>query len=208
MIFCTIVLGIGSIAKAATVGKVGGLALVYFMIMSTFALAIGLVVGNIIHPGEGLQPAGLDLRGAEPAEAADDSTGVPARHHPDDAVLRLHRRERAADAVRRAAGRASPCRRWARRASRSCTAVGHLQALVFRILVMIMWLAPVGAFGAIAAVVGATGVAAIFSLGMLMIAFYITCALFIVVILGALLKAGRRHQHLPPHEVPGAASTC
>ena len=55
IIFCTIVLGIGSIAKAATVGKVGGLALGYFVVMSTFALAIGLVVGNLIHPGEGLK---------------------------------------------------------------------------------------------------------------------------------------------------------
>src|SRR6478752_9137051 len=57
IIFCTIVVGVGSIAKAATVGKIGGLALGYFMIMSTFALAIGLVVGNIIHPGSGLHIA-------------------------------------------------------------------------------------------------------------------------------------------------------
>src|SRR4051812_6506432 len=55
VIFCTIVLGIGSIRKAAQVGKVGGLALGYFLVMSTVALAIGLVVGNILHPGEGLQ---------------------------------------------------------------------------------------------------------------------------------------------------------
>ena len=54
VIFCTIVLGIGSIAKAATVGRVGLLALVYFIGMSTFALAIGLVVGNLINPGSGL----------------------------------------------------------------------------------------------------------------------------------------------------------
>ncbi len=59
---------------------------------------------------------------------------------------------------------------------------------MFRILVMIMWLAPIGAFGAIAAVVGETGVQAIVSMFTLMIAFYITCALFIVVILGGLLK--------------------
>lgn len=52
VIFYTIVLGIGSIAKAATVGKAGGLALVYFLVMSTFALAIGLIVGNLIQPGE------------------------------------------------------------------------------------------------------------------------------------------------------------
>jgi aerobic C4-dicarboxylate transport protein len=59
---------------------------------------------------------------------------------------------------------------------------------VFRILIMIMWLAPIGAFGAIAAVVGETGVDAIVSMFTLMIAFYITCILFIVVILGGLLK--------------------
>ncbi len=57
VIFCTIVLGIGSLRKAATVGKVGGLALVYFVTMSTFALAIGLVVGNLLHPG--VQPRGV-----------------------------------------------------------------------------------------------------------------------------------------------------
>src|SRR6188768_4210731 len=54
VIFCTIVLGVGSIRRAAQVGKVGGLALGYFLIMSTVALAIGLVVGNILKPGAGL----------------------------------------------------------------------------------------------------------------------------------------------------------
>src|SRR3712207_9238880 len=55
VIFCTIVLGIGSLRSAAQVGKVGSLALVYFLTMSAFALAVGLVVGNVLHPGEGLQ---------------------------------------------------------------------------------------------------------------------------------------------------------
>ena len=59
IIFCTIVLGIGSVRKAAQVGKVGGLALAYFVTMSTVALGIGLVVGNIVKPG-----AGLDLTDA------------------------------------------------------------------------------------------------------------------------------------------------
>ena len=54
VIFCTLVLGIGAIRQAARVGRVGGLALGYFLIMSTVALAIGLVVGNILHPGSGL----------------------------------------------------------------------------------------------------------------------------------------------------------
>jgi aerobic C4-dicarboxylate transport protein len=55
VIFCTIVLGIGSVRAAATVGKAGGIALAYFLSMSTFALGIGLVVGNLIHPGDGLK---------------------------------------------------------------------------------------------------------------------------------------------------------
>ncbi|HET6290384.1 MAG TPA: cation:dicarboxylase symporter family transporter, partial [Amycolatopsis sp.] len=54
IIFCTIALGVGSVAKAAKVGRVGGLALGYFLIMSTVALVIGLVVGNILQPGSGL----------------------------------------------------------------------------------------------------------------------------------------------------------
>jgi len=67
-------------------------------------------------------------------------------------------------------------------------AVKSLQAVVFRILSMILWLAPLGAFGAIAAVVGGTGPGALVSLATLMIGFYITCAIFIVVVLGLLLK--------------------
>jgi aerobic C4-dicarboxylate transport protein len=70
--------------------------------------------------------------------------------------------------------------------------IQHLQVLVFRILGMILWLAPIGAFGAIAAVIGKTGIGAIFSLGLLMVAFYITCFLFVVVLLGALLYAVTR----------------
>lgn len=71
-------------------------------------------------------------------------------------------------------------------------AVKQLQILVFRILGMILWLAPIGAFGAIAAVVGKTGFAAIVSLGVLMIAFYITCAVFIFAILATMLWAVAR----------------
>ncbi len=66
--------------------------------------------------------------------------------------------------------------------------IGHLQRLVFRVLSMIMWVAPIGAFGAIAAVVGETGVDALTSLAVLMFGFYVTCALFVFVVLGTLLK--------------------
>ena len=67
-------------------------------------------------------------------------------------------------------------------------AVTYIQAVVFRLLMMVMWLAPIGALGAIAAVVGATGMKAIVSMIGLMLAFYVTCILFIVVVLGLILK--------------------
>jgi aerobic C4-dicarboxylate transport protein len=65
--------------------------------------------------------------------------------------------------------------------------VGHIQKLVFRVLSMIMWAAPVGAFGAMAAVVGETGVDALKALGTIMLGFYVTCVLFIGLVLGAML---------------------
>ncbi len=78
IIFCTIVLGIGSVRQAAKVGKVGGLALGYFLVMSTAALAVGLVVGNLIHPGAGLHlskaaaSAGAKAAGGQAATGAVD----------------------------------------------------------------------------------------------------------------------------------------
>ena len=65
---------------------------------------------------------------------------------------------------------------------------GHLQKLVFKILGWILWLVPIGAFGAMAAVVGTTGISAVVQLGMLMLAFYITCVLFIFGVLGLILR--------------------
>jgi aerobic C4-dicarboxylate transport protein len=186
VIFCTIVLGVGSIAKAATVGKVGGLALGYFILMSTFALAIGLVVGNIIQPG-----AGLDIGATEFEAGGEEETGgtvefllsiIPTTLFSaltfGSILQTLFVALLVGFALQKMGPSGVPILR----------GIGYLQTLVFRILVMIMWLAPIGAFGAIAAVVGETGLDAIISLGTLMIAFYITCALFIVVILGGLLK--------------------
>jgi aerobic C4-dicarboxylate transport protein len=189
IIFCTIVVGVGSIAKAATVGKIGGLALLYFMIMSTFALAIGLVVGNIIHPGEGLNMANAtyDASAAEAKTTEEFLLGIiPMTFFSaftGESVLQvLFIALLVGFALQGMGEKGAPI----------MSAVKYLQALVFRILGMILWLAPIGAFGAIAAVVGATGVSAIWSLGVLMVAFYITCILFIVGILGTLLYAVAR----------------
>ncbi|MGX5681165.1 cation:dicarboxylate symporter family transporter [Schumannella luteola] len=188
VIFCTIVIGVGSIAKAATVGKVGGLALAYFMIMSTFALAIGLVVGNIIHPGEGLNIASAtyEVEG-EPTTTTQFILGIiPTTFFSSltsGSILQVL-------FVALLVGFA--LQRLGEKGAGALAAVKSLQALVFRVLAMILWAAPIGAFGAIAAVVGKTGPGALVSLATLMVAFYITCALFIVVVLGGLLWAVTR----------------
>ncbi|WP_033104611.1 cation:dicarboxylate symporter family transporter [Microbacterium profundi] len=189
IIFCTIVVGVGSIAKAATVGKIGGLALLYFMLMSTFALAIGLVVGNIIHPGTGLNMAGAsyDATTTEAKSTQDFILGIiPTTFFSaftGESVLQvLFIALLVGFTVQGLGEKGAPI----------MAAVKHLQVLVFRILGMILWLAPIGAFGAIAAVVGKTGIAAIWGLGLLMVAFYITCIVFIIGVLGTLLYAVTR----------------
>jgi len=177
VIFCTIVLGIGSVAKAATVGKVGGLALLYFVTMSTFALAIGLLVGNLIHPGEGLQ-----LKPYEAASGSDSNATVDFLMSliPGDLpVLPTLVVALLVGFALQGMGKAG---------EPVLVGIQHIQKVVFRIMMMIMWIAPLGAFGAIAAVVGATGWAAIGSMAILMGAFYLTCALFIVIVLGTILR--------------------
>jgi aerobic C4-dicarboxylate transport protein len=183
IIFCTIVLGIGSIAKAATVGKVGGLALVYFLVMSTVALAIGLVVGNLIHPGAGLNLTGTEYKVTESADTQTFLLGIiPSTLFSSltsgNILQTLLVALVAGFALQKMGPAGLPILR----------GIAHIQALVFRILIMIMWVAPIGAFGAIAAVVGQTGFQAVVSLFTLMASFYLTCAIFIVVILGGLLK--------------------
>ncbi|MFH8570913.1 cation:dicarboxylate symporter family transporter [Streptomyces sp. NPDC017993] len=189
IIFCTIVLGVGSVRKAAKVGAVGGLALGYFMVMSTVALAIGLVVGNLLDPGSGLHLTDT-VRDAGHAQTEGGGESLPEfllGMIPTTLVSAFTQGEVLQTLVvallvgfgLQALGSAGePVLR----------GVGHIQKLVFRVLSMIMWAAPVGAFGAIAAVVGETGLDALKSLAIIMIGFYTTCLLFVIVVLGALLR--------------------
>jgi aerobic C4-dicarboxylate transport protein len=191
VIFCTIVLGIGAIRQAAKVGKIGGLALGYFMIMTTVALAIGLLVGNIVHPGSGLELSDeLRDQGSALASTAEESGGtvdfllglVPTTllsALTEGSVLQALLVALLIGFAIQSLGKAGePLLR----------GVGYLQKLVFRVLSMIMWLAPIGAFGAIAAVVGETGMDALKSLAVIMLAFYVTCAIFVFVFLGTILR--------------------
>lgn len=191
VIFCTIVLGIGSVRAAATVGKAGSIALAYFITMSTFALAIGLVVGNLLKPGDG-----LDIHAGQDAVQEALSKNEEAPHGfmgfiqsiiPDTffsaftsgSVLQTLLIALLVGFALQSMGDAG---------QPILNFVGHLQKLVFKILGWILWLAPIGAFGAIAAVVGTTGINAVVQLGVLMLGFYATCIIFIFAILGTILK--------------------
>ncbi|AKU16936.1 cation:dicarboxylate symporter family transporter [Luteipulveratus mongoliensis] len=188
IIFCTIVLGIGSVRSAAQVGKIGGLTLGYFLVMSFVALAIGLGVGNLLHPGDGLNiTADVAKAGAKQVKEQESLPDFLLGIIPDTMVSAFTSGEVLQTLVvallvgfaLQAMGRpAEPVLR----------AIGSIQKVVFRILKMIMWAAPVGAFGAMAAVVGETGVDALKSLAVIMFGFYATCAVFIFVILATVLR--------------------
>jgi aerobic C4-dicarboxylate transport protein len=190
IIFVTIVLGIGSVRKAASVGRVGGLALGYFMVMSTFALGIGLVVGNLVKPGAGLNlTAAVAKAGqAQAGTGAETTTQFLLGLIPKTLISALTEGQvlqtlvvalLVGFAVQSMGSRGVPVLR----------GISSMQKVVFKVLAMIMWVAPVGAFGAIAAVVGATGVDALLSLGKVMVGFYVTCVLFVVLVLGTILRA-------------------
>ncbi|MFC8346836.1 cation:dicarboxylate symporter family transporter [Streptomyces sp. GKU 895] len=189
IIFCTIVLGIGSVRKAAKVGAVGGIALGYFMVMSLVALGIGLIVGNILDPGTGLAvtDAVKDVGHAQVDAEAKDTTEFLLGIIPTTFVSAFTEGEvlqtllialLAGFALQAMGSTGQPILR----------GVEHIQRLVFRILAMVMWAAPIGAFGAMAAVVGSAGVDALKDLALLMVGFYITCFLFVFIVLGALLR--------------------
>ncbi|MFF1274562.1 cation:dicarboxylate symporter family transporter [Streptomyces marokkonensis] len=189
IIFCTIVLGIGSVRKAAKVGAVGGIAMGYFLVMSLVALGIGLVVGNILDPGTGLavtdavKETGQAQVDAEAKSTTDFLLGIIpttiVSAFTQGEVLQTLLVALLCGFALQAMGKAGrPVLR----------GIEHIQRLVFRVLAMIMWAAPIGAFGAMAAVTGASGVDALKSLAVLMLGFYITCVLFIFVVLGAMVR--------------------
>ncbi|WP_406830180.1 cation:dicarboxylase symporter family transporter [Pedococcus sp. KACC 23699] len=189
IIFCTIVLGIGSVRRAAQVGKVGGLALGYFLAMSTVALAIGLVVGNIVQPGSGLNlTKELAATGQKQAAGGSESTTEFVLGLIPDTLVSSLTSGSVLQTLLVAMLVGFALQKMGRAGEPILIGIKHLERLVFRLMSMIMYVAPIGAFGAMAAVVGATGVQALKSLGLLMVAFYITCALFVFVVLGTLLK--------------------
>ena len=180
VIFCTIVLGVGSIRQAAKVGKVGGLAL---------ALLHRHVDVRPDHRADRRQhaPAGCGPA-ASPTPAGPRAAAAGARPTTTEFLLGIIPTTLVSPLVGESCCRpcswrcssGSRCRRLGQSGQAILRGVKHFERLVFRVLAMIMWVAPIGAFGAIAAVVGETGWSALVALGQIMLAFYITCAIFIV----------------------------
>ncbi len=197
LIFCTVVSGIAGMTDMKAVGKVGGLALIYFEVMSTVALVIGLIIVNVMKPGVGmnLDVHKLDVTGLAQYTGA-PGAAAPAKLTftsfvldiiPDTFVGAFTRGELLpvlllailfGFALQRSGERGQPIRELIDR-------FGHV---VFGIVGIIMYVAPVGAFGAMAFTVGKHGVGALTSLGELMICFYVTCLLFVFVVLGAIAR--------------------
>ncbi len=194
VIFCTIVLGIGSVRQAAQVGRVGGVALLYFLVMSGFALVIGLVVGNLLPTtnlqltdalrGEGSK---LAAKAGESGGTTDFLLGIIPTSLPsaltDGSVL---------EALFVALLVGFAIQGLGETGQKALVAIEAIKKIVFKVLAMVMWAAPIGAFGAIAAVVGETGVEALKALAIVMVGFYVTCALFIFIVLACCSASSRR----------------
>ena len=190
VIFCTVVTGIAGMEDMKKIGRVGGKALLYFEVVSTLALVIGLVVGNLLHPGSGLNinPANLD------AKAVADYAGQAKTLSVTDFLMHIIPTT-VVDAFAKgdilevilvsvlfgfALSIVGP---------RCKPLVDFIEALtqaVFGVVGILMRFAPIGAFGAMAFTVGKYGIAALGPLVKLILTLYLTAILFVVVVLGAI----------------------
>jgi aerobic C4-dicarboxylate transport protein len=190
VIFCTVVTGIASMQDMKKVGRVGGKALLYFEIVSTLALLVGMVVGNVVHTGAGfnVNPATLDAKavanyaGAAKAQTMTDfimhiipTTVVDAFAKGD--ILQVVLVSILFGLALSAMG------------SRSKPLLDFLESLmrgVFGVINIVMKFAPIGAFGAMAFTVGAYGISSLGPLVKLVATFWITCILFVLIVMGGI----------------------
>jgi aerobic C4-dicarboxylate transport protein len=193
IIFCTVVTGIAGMEDMKKVGRVGGKALLYFEIVSTAALLIGLLVGNIVRPGSGfnIDPASLDARAVADyaGQARAQSVGDFLMHIIPNTVVDAFAKGDILQVVL-----ISVLFGFALSAigARGKPLVGLFEALteaVFGVVAILMRFAPIGAFGAMAFTVGKYGIASLGPLLKLIATFYFTSILFVIVLLGAVARA-------------------
>ncbi len=192
VIFCTVVTGIAGMEDMTSVGKTGGYALLYFEIVSTIALLIGLVVINVIKPGVGMNidPTTLDAGAVTSYATAAESqstVGFFLNVIPTTVVDAFAKGEILqvllfsllfGFALHSVGETGRPVFKF----------IDALSHVLFRIIGFIMMVAPIGAFGAMALTIGQYGVDSLISLGALMACFYATCLLFVFVVLGIIAR--------------------
>jgi aerobic C4-dicarboxylate transport protein len=193
VVFCTVATGISSMGDLKKVGRVGGKALIYFEVVSTFALVIGLLFGHLLHPGAGfnVSVASLDPHAisgyVSQSEHLDGLAGfllgiIPSSFFDAFAkgdTLPILFVSLAFGIAVSAAGE---------RASGVTAAIDRLSAVFFSLVKIITKAAPLGAFGAISFTVGRYGIASLVPLLKLILTFYVTAIVFVVVILGAVAR--------------------
>lgn len=192
VIFCTVVTGIAGMENMRKVGRVGGKAILYFEIVSTLALLLGLIVGNIVKTGDGFnaKPATLDAHevAAYAGQAKAQSLTDFLMHIIPNTVVDAFAKGDILEVLLVAIlfGFAMAAAR--HRCKPLINLIEALTQAVFGVVNIIMRFAPIGAFGAMAFTVGKYGIASLGPLAKLIATFYLTCALFVVLVMGGIAR--------------------
>ena len=190
VIFCTVAAGIARMGDLKAFGRLGARTLIYFEVMSTLALVIGLVVGEVVHPGQGfnIDPASLDPKAVADyvAKAQHGQTVADYLLHliPDTFVSAFSGGDLLQVLVI-AILTGFACTRMGDFGTRTADVLDDIAKVFFGIIGVIVRLAPLGAFGAMAYTIGKFGVESLKNLGALVGTFYLTSALFVAIVLGA-----------------------
>ena len=193
VVFCTVVLGIGGAGDMKKVGRVGGKALLYFEIMSTLALAIGLAVGNWLKPGAGfhIDVASLDANSVKTfAAKASEQTTVDFILHmiPKTFFDAFTASGDLLQVLLIAVLFGYAVNHLGVVGERVSKTIEDWSNIFFKMVSAVMILAPIGAGGAMAFTIGKYGIESLGSLAWLVFCFYLTCILFIVLVLGVVAR--------------------
>src|SRR5271154_935334 len=189
VIFCTVVSGIAGMQDMKKVGRVGGKALLYFEVVSTIALLIGLVVGNVVQPGAGfnINPATLDPKAVADyaGQAKAQSVTDFLMHIIPNTVIDAFAKGDILQVLLLAILFGFALSIVGQRSKLIVDLFSALTHAVFGVINILMRLAPIGAFGAMAFTIGRYGLASLGPLVKLILTFYVTCILFVLIVLGA-----------------------
>lgn len=192
IIFCTVVLGISGMENMKAVGKTGALAILYFEILSTVSLVIGLIIVDVVRPGAGMNvnPLTLDTKAVAAFTGPgkmQTTTGFLLDIIPDTIVGAFSKGD-ILSVLFIAILFGFALHLIGDRGRMVHTVIEQFSSALFRMVGIIMRVAPIGAFGAMAFTIGKYGLGTLFQLGKLMACFYATCLIFIFVILGAVAR--------------------